>query len=216
MLDLPKIIYLTGADGSGKTFFAEKLIDELNKRDILTSHLWSRFNNIISKPLLGFCRLIGLNYYEKHNGVTVGYHDFEKSKVISWLFIFFQLVDTWLVTVFKVRPRTNKNNEILVCDRGAYDTLIDVMVDTKNTNLYKTSLGKAFLKLLPRPHEVIFLAREPEKIFESRPDVKFDKNFKLRYELYMACSKEFNWTIIDNNGMPEETLKAVLNKLTLK
>jgi thymidylate kinase len=214
LFSIPKIIFITGVDGSGKSFFTEKLVNELKNRRIPVDHLWSRFNNIISKPLLGFCRLIGLNYYEKHNGVTIGYHDFEKSKFISWLFIYFQLIDIWLVTLFKIRPKL-KGNRVLVCDRGAYDTLIDVMVDTKNINLYKSSLGKAFLKFLPVSHKVFFIVREPGKIFESRPDVRLDKNFRMRYELYQACSKEFKWTVIQNNGTPEETLNNLLSQLSL-
>lgn len=211
---LSKIIFITGVDGSGKSFFAEKLIAELLKRKFSVTHLWSRFNNISSKPLLAFCRIIGLNYYEKHNGVTIGYHDFHKSKIIARLFIYFQLIDIWLVTFCRIRPRSEVQG-VLVCDRGVYDTLIDVMVDTGNTNLYKSPLGKAFLKYLPKPHKVLFLMRESEKIFESRPDVKLDRNFNMRYELYQACAKEFNWTVIDNNGSPEETFRTIVSQLGL-
>lgn len=214
MVNLPKIIFITGIDGSGKSFFTGKLVSELKKGQIPVIHVWSRFNNITSKPLLGFCRLIGLNYYKKHNGITIGYHDFEKSKLISWLFVFFQLIDIWLVTLFKIRPKS-KGNRVLVCDRGACDTLIDIMVDTKNTDLYKSSLGKAFLKFLPVPHKVLYIVREPEKIIKNRPDVKLDKNFRMRYELYQECSNEFNWTAIQNNGTPEETLKKILSQLSL-
>jgi len=214
LFELPKIIFVTGVDGSGKSFFTEKLVSELEKRHIPVVHLWSRFNNITSKPLLGLCRLIGLNYYENHNGVTIGYHDFEKSKIVSWLFILFQIIDVWLVTLFRIRPKLI-GKRILVCDRGAYDTLIDVMVDTKNINLYKSSLGKAFLKFLPVRHKVFFIVREPQKIFEGRPDVKLDKNFRMRYEMYQACSKEFKWTAIQNNGTSEETLNSILSQLFL-
>lgn len=212
---LPNPIFITGVDGSGKTFYAEKLIDELKKRGIPVRHLWSRFNNITSKPLLAFCRLIGLNYYEKRNGVLIGYHDFEKSNIISWLFIVLQLLDVWITTLVRIWPQM-LTGHVLVCDRGAYDTLVDVMVDTKRVTLHHTYIGKAFLGLLPKSHRVFHISREPLKVFETRPDVAVDKNFTLRYELYGSCNNVFEWSNIDNNGTPEQTYQKLLSELGLK
>ena len=102
--NLPKLIFITGIDGSGKTLLSKMLISELEKKGLPTVHMWSRFNNITSKPLLAFCRFNGLNYYKQHDETIIGYHDFERSRIISWLFIFFQLIDVWLVTLFKIWP----------------------------------------------------------------------------------------------------------------
>jgi hypothetical protein len=209
---LPSLIFITGVDGSGKSFFAEKLLEELKTRGLPVRHVWSRFNNICSKPLLAFCRLIGLNYYETKDGTRIGYHDFEKSKIISWCFIFCQLIDIWIVTLVKIWPQIVKG-KILVCDRGAYDTLIDVMVDTKNRSLCASKLGAAFLLLLPRNHQVFFLMRDSGRIFRSRPDVSIDKNFELRCALYRACAARFGWLTVDNNNAPEETLGRILSEL---
>jgi thymidylate kinase len=211
---LPCLIYLTGVDGSGKSFFAEKLIEELQQRGLPVRHLWSRFNNIVSKPLLGFCRLIGLNYYENLNGTRIGYHDFEKSKIISWCFIICQLIDIWIVTLVKIWPQII-TGKILVCDRGAYDTLVDVMVDTKNRSLVDSKVAEAFLMLLPNRHKVFFLRRDPELIFRLRPDVGIDKNFDLRNELYCSCAARFNWLRVDNNNTADETLDKILSELVI-
>ena len=145
----------------------------------------------------------------------MGYHDFEKSKLISWLFVFFQLLDVWLVTILRILPEIMRG-KVLICDRGPYDTLIDVMTDTKNKTLHTSAIGKAFVKFLPASHRVLFIARAPERIFASRPDVKIDRNFNLRYELYGSCSKHFRWTVIDNNGTPEKTLGRLREELSLR
>ena len=215
MVNISRLIFIVGIDGSGKSFFTEQLISELRKRQIPAVHLWSRFNNITSKPLLGLCRLLGLNYYEKHHGVLIGYHDFEKSKFISGLFVVFQIIDLWLVTVFRLWPKM-LGKKVLLCDRGAYDTLIDVMVDTKNRLLVNSFIGRAFVLPLPRNHKVFLLQRDPEKIFTSRQDVKIDKNFGLRYDLYRECAKTFGWTVIENNGTPEDTLRNLLSQLSFQ
>ncbi len=213
--NLPKLIFTTGIDGSGKTFLSKMLISELKKKGIPATYMWSRFNNITSKPLLAFCRLKGLNYYKQHDEIIIGYHDFEKSRIISWLFVFFQLIDVWLVTLFIIWPKIRKG-KVLICDRGVYDTLIDVMIDTKITKLYNSSVGKAFLMFLPESHKVFFILRESKRIHISRPDVRIDKNFDLRFRLYQACSKKFNWTVVMNNSTPEETLKTLITKLSFQ
>ncbi len=211
-IKFPRVIYIAGVDGSGKTFLTQKLIAELQRQGITASHLWLRFNNITSKPLLGICRMLGLNYYIEENNVRIGYHDFYKSSIVSWLFVLFQLIDTWLVTLFKVWPKLGKSN-VIICDRGAYDTLIDVMVDTKIKKLHQCSLGRLFIKLLPTPHRVFLIYRQSEAIFNSRPDVRIDKNYALRCELYNDCANHFNWSVIDNNGTPDQTIHLLVQEL---
>ncbi len=209
----PRVIFVTGVDGSGKTHFAKKICSELQSFGLKVSSLWLRFMNLTSKPLLGICRLTGLNYYIKDKGVVIGYHDFEKSKLVSYLFIILQLIDVWIVTIFRIWPRLLRG-DTLVCDRGAYDTLIDVMVDTKMTSLGQTIIGRAFVMLLPSDHVVYLILRSPENIFSSRPDVRVDRNFDLRYELYMKSAKTFKWIIINNDGPASETLKNIIGRLT--
>jgi thymidylate kinase len=210
----PNIIFLTGVDGSGKSLLAGRLIEELQKEGLPVRHLWYRFNNIVSKPLLAFCRLIGLNHYKILSGTKIGYHDFEKSKIISWCFIICQLIDIWIVTLYKIWPQIITNN-ILVCDRGTYDTLVDVMVDTKNRSLCCSIIGKAFLLLLPRQRKIFYLQRNNKLIFKSRPDVSVDKNFDLRCELYQDCAKRFNWLTVNNDGSLVKTLNQILNDLLI-
>lgn len=212
---MPRIVFVTGVDGSGKSFITQKLIAELKQKGLPVQHIWSRFNNIISKPLLAFCRLAGLNYYEKKNGVLIGYHDFERSRIISWCFVLCQIIDIWIVSVFKIWPRIVKGN-ILVCDRGAYDTLVDVMIDTKNRSLCRYVVAKMFLLLLPRNHKVFLLTRDAALIFKDRPDVSIDKNFQLRHELYMGCAERFGWMTVNNNGTPDDTLQTLLMGLFSK
>lgn len=209
---LPKILFIVGVDGSGKTFFTHQLISYLRDMDIEVSHFWSRFTNITSKPLLALTRLTGINYYENNQGVIVGYHDFEKSRWISWFFVVFQVIDVWIVSILKIWPKLFRGN-MLICDRGAYDTLVDVMVDTKNCELQSSIISKALPLLLPKRHRVFLLSRDPMKIFETRNDVRFDRNFGLRASLYRACAEKFSWTIVENNGTPQETLAKLVSLL---
>ena len=61
---LPRIIFFVGVDGAGKTLYANMLLEELKRRGVDCRHVWSRYNNYLSKPLLGLTRLTGHNYKE--------------------------------------------------------------------------------------------------------------------------------------------------------
>ena len=79
-----KIIAISGIDGCGKTSIIKELIKSLSKNGEESRYVWLRYNHYITKFLLAFCRLSGLTKYENVQGVRVGYHEFYRSKIISF------------------------------------------------------------------------------------------------------------------------------------
>jgi hypothetical protein len=54
---------------------------------------WLRFNHVLSKPLLGFCRLVGLTRYEKKDGIRIGYQNsIDRKSYPGYTFIY----NTWM------------------------------------------------------------------------------------------------------------------------
>jgi hypothetical protein len=208
-----KLVFLTGVDGSGKTYFAKKLIEDLNARGIPAVHIWSRFNNILSKPLLAFTRLIGLNYYEYKDSVKVGYHDFEKHPIISSFFVWLQLIDLWIASIIKFWIPIMKKGAVIVSDRGPHDTLIDVTLDTGWKGLPKSSLGRLYLRAIPFPHKIFFIFRDADKIESARPDVRSDRKFQERLRIYLENEENLGFCRINNNGTIEETMSFILEQL---
>jgi len=126
----PRVIYVMGIDGSGKTTVVENLSKLLEDKGYHVYAEWLRFNHVLSKPLLGFCRLVGLTRYEKKDGIRIGYHEFHRSKVISWLYIYLQYLDALRVRIFRIDPKIRQKNCVLILDRFVYDIIIDLMIDT--------------------------------------------------------------------------------------
>ncbi|MCW9057764.1 MAG: hypothetical protein OQL11_02665 [Gammaproteobacteria bacterium] len=204
---IPRVIYVMGIDGSGKSTVSEHLAKKLREQGFKVHVEWLRFNHVLSKPLLGLCRLIGLTRYETHDGIRVGYHDFHRSRVISWLFVLFQYLDTLRVKYLKIMPRIRNDSSVLILDRYVYDILVDVMVDTGMDTLHESRIGQAFLRLLPLGSRLILVNRDLDKVLEARPEGRVDQNFIKRYQHYQAISSRANVHTIDNNGQLSNLLR---------
>ncbi len=56
----PRFIYFAGIDGCGKSTVIEELIKEYRRKGIKARSVWLRFNYFFTKPVLFFCRIIGI------------------------------------------------------------------------------------------------------------------------------------------------------------
>lgn len=205
-----------GIDGSGKTTVSEHLAEQLRARGYTVNVLWLRFNHVISKPLLGLCRVLGLTRYESHDGIRVGYHDFYRSRIISWLFILFQYLDAVRVTYFKVLPKVRGSKSVLILDRYVYDILIDVMVDTRMETLDKGRVGRAFKALIPEGTLSVLVDRDLDKVLEVRPEGQVDDNFEHRYRFYKELALDPSVSTVTNDASLETLLSVVEGYAGLK
>lgn len=204
-----KVYYITGPDGSGKTTYIKEIEDYYIKKDRKTKHIWIRSPKIFSKPLMAYCRLIGLTKYKIIDGVKYGKHEFYRSKFISWLFPILQLID------FKIKwayTRIGKQDTILF-DRFALDTLADLMVDTYNFNLHKTYIGRYFIKLIPKNTEMLMLSVSEENIRSRKKDTLHDEHLQNKIQVYKILCNDLDIKLIDNNRDCNIVKKDIFNYL---
>lgn len=179
------ILSYSGIDGSGKTSIIDGVSGVLESNGYRTKYVWLRYNHYITKILLIFCRLIGLTKYKTIDGVRVGHHDFYKSKIISYAFIWLTYIDTLIVSLLLVYLPRLFSNVTIICDRWILDILIDLEIDTK-INLDDTFILKMFFALIPDNAKCFIIYRDYDLVHDAREEHKIDKNFKDRYELYYS------------------------------
>jgi thymidylate kinase len=204
------IVSLSGLDGCGKTTIIERVREELACRGQATRYVWLRYNHYLTKLLLGVCRLLGFTRYENHSGVRVGYHDFHRSRVISWLFIGLTFVDTFFATVLRVYMPALFGKSIVICDRWIIDILIDLQIDTGIDLTQKRLTSSAFMMLIPNFAQCFIVMRSAELVRTSREENLFDRNFEKRLRLYKAHASCSRVTVIENSG----TIDSAVAKIT--
>lgn len=206
-----KPIYFSGPDGCGKTTFLKSVEGIIIKQNVNCKHVWIRSPKILSKPLMGFCRLINLTKYEVISGIRYGMHEFYRSKLVSLVFPFLQLIDfkiKWLI-IRKNIP----SDSILLFDRFSLDTLVDLMVDTHRWDLHKTWIGRSLIKTIPPNTHMIVLTTREDEIRSRKLDTRYDPVLKDKIYAFNILCKDLNIKTIDNNREFETVLSDVLNSI---
>ena len=203
-------IYIAGPDGIGKTTFLNCVKYKIKENK--TCHIWIRSPKIISKPLMAFCRLVGLTQYKTIDGIKYGTHNFYKSTFVSWLFPILQLLDFKIKWHFEKR-KINKRDVVLF-DRFSLDTLADLMVDTHKMDMHKSWIGKQFISLFPENLKIIILEVTEESIRNRKKDTLYDENLALKIKVYKILSNDLNLKVIDNNRDFKTVKEDILNYMS--
>ncbi|MFO1036971.1 MAG: glycosyltransferase [Geminicoccaceae bacterium] len=200
-----RLLALVGVDGAGKTYLLRHLAARLDAAGIPHRHVWTRFRNYLSKPLLALTRLTGHNRKEEVNGVRVGYHRFAGRPWLAWPFLVLQTIDTLLDMALRY-PRRG----LVLGDRCAYDTLVDLAVDTGLDDVVFGRLGHFLVGRLPPPRRAVVIDRPVTAIAASRPDALADRNFARRRALYMRLAREFDLPVVSNDRPVGQVIDDIL------
>lgn len=211
MSQLP-LVCITGTDGAGKTAITDALVSQIQSRGLKVEKVWSRFNNYFSKPLLALTRLTGHNHYQQIGDVFHGFHDFENLTGYRQLYAIAQMLDVNIATALKV---TNKqtSDTIIICERGPWDSLVDVMSDTDLVSLQDNKLGKMYVRQIVENSITYLISRELESIYPCRPELKEDYKMAKKYRLYHELAEKYQWNVVDNNGDLEQTKTTIIKDL---
>lgn len=193
------LVSIVGVDGSGKTTLSTWLKDHLTERGHDVEIVWSRFRNYLSKPLLALTRLTGQNYYRTIDGTLFGFHDFERLPVYRELFAALQAVDVNIAAYSRIRS-ARRSHDIVICERGPWDTLVDVTSDTGLDWLPQSALGRLYAAQIRRDGVVVHISRRRENILETRPELVHDHKLARRIALYERLAVQNGWLQVDNNG----------------
>jgi len=212
--ETPRFIYFTGVDGSGKSSIIEMLIPEYSKHGIDAKRVWLRFNYLLTRPVLLYCRLTGLTRRVYKDGKVYSIHDFYKSKVISTMVQYLHLIDTAIAYLLKVWFPLKFTQQVILCDKFVYDILVDFMVETRELSLLDKAITRLFLRLLPKDACVFAISVDKEEIIRRKPIVLIeDEEYDLKYKAYQLVMDRFRLTTIRNDNIDDtiSKIKEMLN-----
>jgi hypothetical protein len=178
-----RLLYLAGADGTGKSTQAAILLGRLARAGVPAQHLWLRFPFLLSGPLLAYARWRGLSRIEERDGVRCGTWDFGRSRVLRTLLPWSLLLDAALASLWRVyRPLLC--GRTLVCERFVLDMLVDLALGCGDPHLPAKVPGALYRRLLPRGSRVAVLDLDAATAVARRPALAADRSLARRLALY--------------------------------
>jgi hypothetical protein len=203
-------IYITGADGTGKSTHAHLLCQHLQRRGIRCRHLWLRFPFFCSLPLLAYARLRGYSWHEVTDGIDHGYWDFRRSWLMRRVFPVALLIDATVASFFKVHLPLGMGRTI-VCERYVLDMLVDLQSGMRRSLLDSWEYG-GFLRLLPRGALVVGLVAPEPVVIQRRPDLQHDRLFGAKLSAYAALFQRIDCPVVET-VQPEEEVRERIEEL---
>lgn len=213
-----RLIVLTGIDGSGKTTQAQMLVDTLREDGLRVSYVWTRWKQILVKPLTQKWK----SRLKKDTGDSDGrakINKQKKQKLLSnpifrglWLGAFF--IDYGLQILVKVRFKLIRKG-LIISDRMFYDSVIDQAINLgRNKKWLLDSLDSVWMKIVfPKPDMVMYIDC-PEEIAFSRKDDAPDLEYLVdRRELYKLMAEKYKWISIDGTLPVDEIAILIKNKV---
>ena len=210
----PRLISVSGIDGSGKTTIIDALSAKLGANGDKVRVTWLRYNHFTVKIVLAFARLFRFTTFEEHPECRVSYHEFYRSRLLSHAFILLTWIDTALATLVAVHLPLRRDDTVIICDRWIPDILIDLEIDTHMGLHENTRYHRIFWWLVPDQALLLVVNRGFDDVLSARPEHPYDRNFKNRFELYKTLAQRKNLTIIDNTGFLDATIHQTLNAVT--
>ena len=201
-------------DGSGKTTVIEAMQRDLNKEGFKTITRWMRFNHILTKPVHGFCGIVGLA--RKHKTSTGYYwrHEFYRSKSFCYLYIILTYIDSWLGKSILFWIVNKSKPDFIICDRWINDIIIDLAVKCRNENFLMSNWCSRFYRLQPQNVKQFILVRNNTKLLNCRNENQEDPDFHYRVRLYKKLPElEKEIFVIDNNGSIKCTVSKIMSLL---
>ena len=200
----PGSIYaIIGPDGAGKTTIALDLVRRLARRGIRTRISWMRSPRIVTLAVIGVLRLAKLAKTVRLGGHDDVHIDLRGHPFLLHLYAWSITFDYFLGYFGKVTLPRRLLRRAIICDRFAWDTLVDLgLTSGLDEGFLEVPQGQILLSLAKR-HGGLLVTASPEELIRRKPILGLDPRLPRRLGLYRELARRFGLGMIDSGNSPE-------------
>ena len=199
----PRIYAIVGPDGAGKTTIARGIVDRLARRRIKTRIVWMRSPRIVTLGVLGLLRLSRLAKTVRmgdHDDVIV---DLGRHPGLLHLYAWSVTFDYFLGYLGKVTLPKRLLRRTILCDRFAWDTLVDLgLASGMDEDFLQLPQGRILLDLA-RKHRSVLVTASSEELIHRKPILSLDPRLARRLRLYAWFADRFGFGQVDSGTTSE-------------
>ena len=187
----PRCIAISGVDGSGKTTLANWLVKYLRFKGYKTKYVWIRAQHTLAYLISQI--LIHLGWYRTFrnpNGILVSRFKVHEGTFARKIWPAIEFVSVLPLIIFKIKLPLLLGYR-LVLDRYLADTIVSIVLTTRNMSFADSSIGRLLLKMMSKDCAVIFLDAGLSTVLRRKPDVEYSNNeIKNEINLYRVLARK--------------------------
>jgi len=206
----PRLIAITGIDGSGKTTICRYLVAYLNVRGYKTKHVWMRSLHTLAYNISKIIEyLSGSNLIMNPNNKRIKRFNYSHYAGI-WPYI--EFISIIPLIIFKIHFPLLLGYT-LIADRCTIDTVITIATYLHDPSFIKRRISKILLSTIPKESLIIFFETDIQTILKRKPNIEFtESEIKSQIMLYDVLTKTMGVNrVVTSNVDINETFKAVHN-----
>lgn len=188
------------------------LFKHLTANSVKCKLIWMRRPYFFTFPILLIARQLKLSStIQIENGMSIGYHNFNESKIITNLYLSALLLDTAIYNLLLVRIPLFFLKITIVCDRYIPDIIVDSTISIGAEKLYQNRICEPLMKMMPRSCKTVILNSDINVLKSRRKDVEFDTTLNHKIDLYSDLVVKYSIITIDANLGVEEIHNKIID-----
>jgi thymidylate kinase len=197
-----RLIYLLGADGSGKTTVAEHMEQHLRAGNRSVYRVWAALRPVILLPIIKVAKFL---FVRKHNKFD-NYSEHIKAKkeglrrfrfFLKPLF-YLSLLDYYPQYLWKV-VRIGTKHDYLICDRYYVDLIMDQAITEGAGPERVTDWMRRYGHFFRTPDLALYLRTSPEVAIKRKTDIPSEAYLQERRRYYDAVAEALRAHVIDGD-----------------
>jgi thymidylate kinase len=214
-MTVPRLILLTGIDGSGKTTVAYLVIRYLESNGVRTRYAWVKsfhsLSYIVSNMLRNtrlWCTVIN------PTGMQVRQFDPTYSKPFQKLWYLLELISVlpWIIVRIYL-PLLARIT--VVADRYVPDTIVTISVRMKQPDFHRSFIGRLLSSLIPKGTVMVHLDASIDTVINRKPDIEYTRSqIVSQIKMYKLLAKKLSAFTVDTSKLDaKQTLEKVIKIL---
>ncbi|MBI2028463.1 MAG: hypothetical protein HYT07_02525 [Candidatus Levybacteria bacterium] len=198
-----EIITLIGNDGSGKTYQAKKIFEEMKKNKIPAKVI--HFDHFFLKiPKFAASNKYLTSQGEEDQSIRL-FKTLKGNKIFQLVFPIIAYIDFLFFYIFKIIFVSEK---IVILDRYFYDKLIKFY----DLNICNQKIFNLLLSIAPVPNLTLYLNLSPKVGFKRKEEMTVSI-LSRRKKLYDKLVKDFGFIVINADKKKDKVFLEIIEKL---